>query len=421
MKHNWLFFAEINNRASACNCPRETFSSPGSGRHNLEVDNSNYKAKHLLIPGSLVLEEAFNRISKFAGTLLLWLRRGQNQNVEPNLSSKPHELEPRDIHSCITVKNSGKHEFLGFCSGSISRLDSSIPMRFGKIAHSTLTHIWKELEQLQSFPALSLAAALVPPFDNLSRNVLAMPLGNSNILIEEHMNQTACICPPRDLSFHDVNRARQAVEPQTGIEFPTVLDMLDGANNSNVNSEVLVGTGSKGMKIFKVKALKVYAFGLYVQPKSICKRLGRKYASVPVGELNDQPEFFDDLLREDIHMTVRLVVNCNGVKLSAVRDAFEKSLRARLVKANPNTDYKCLTTFDTYFSEDIALPPGTTINFQRTTDGQLVTEIGGKKMGAVHSKDLCRAFFGMYIGDLPVSLQAKEEIARNVGGIIKRC
>lgn len=31
------------------------------------------------------------------------------------------------------------------------------------------------------------------------------------------------------------------------------------------------------------------------------------------------------------------------------------------------------------------------------------------------------AFFDMYIGDVPVSEQAKEEIGRNVASIIRRC
>lgn len=31
------------------------------------------------------------------------------------------------------------------------------------------------------------------------------------------------------------------------------------------------------------------------------------------------------------------------------------------------------------------------------------------------------AFFGMYIGDLPVSLQAKEDIAENIAVLIRRC
>lgn len=31
------------------------------------------------------------------------------------------------------------------------------------------------------------------------------------------------------------------------------------------------------------------------------------------------------------------------------------------------------------------------------------------------------AFFDMYIGDLPVSLRAKEEIAQNVADLIRKC
>ncbi|KAE8732000.1 Fatty-acid-binding protein 2 [Hibiscus syriacus] len=156
----------------------------------------------------------------------------------------------------------------------------------------------------------------------------------------------------------------------TGIEFPTILVLVD------------------------------------IHQYSVCQKLGAKYASIPVGELNKQNDFYQDHLREDIGMTVRLVVNCNGMKANTVRDAFEKSLRARLVKRNPNTDYLCLSTFGSYFSQDIPLPAGTIINFQRTTDGQLITK---------------RAFFDMYIGDFPVSEQAKVDIGRNVTSIIRRC
>ncbi|RWW90693.1 hypothetical protein BHE74_00000265 [Ensete ventricosum] len=106
--------------------------------------------------------------------------------------------------------------------------------------------------------------------------------------------------------------------------------------------QVLVGIGSRSMRIIKLKSLKLYAFGL-------CK--------------------------EDINMTVRLVVNCNGLKVNTVREYCEHCLCA----------------------------------------------VGGRQVGAVHSKDLCRAFFDMYIGDVPVSLQAKEEVAENVAGLIRRC
>ncbi|KAJ9168149.1 hypothetical protein P3X46_019708 [Hevea brasiliensis] len=113
---------------------------------------------------------------------------------------------------------------------------------------------------------------------------------------------------------------------------------------------------------------------------------------------------------EDTGMTVRLVINCNGMKINAVKNAFEKSLRARLLKTNPDTDYSCMREFGSFFTKDIPLPVGTTVDF-----------LGGKQIGAVHSKELCRAFFDMYIGDIPVSEETKEEIGNNVALIIRNC
>ncbi|XP_024033856.1 fatty-acid-binding protein 2 isoform X2 [Citrus clementina] len=258
-----------------------------------------------------------------------------------------------------------------------------------------------------------------------SSKVLAVPLDNAEIQMHESMGRSPCEVESHRcgaLSFPDLSRTRHAVEPRTGIEFPMILDnVIDGENYSSSTSEVLVGTGSRTIKIVKIKSLKVYAFAFYVHPRSVCEKLGPKYASISVAELNKCGGFYEDLLREDIDMTVRLVINCNGMKVNAVKDVFEKSLRARLEKANPNTDYHCLESFGSYFSKDIPLPLGTVINFRRTAAGQLITEIGGNQIGAVHSKDLCRAFFDMYIGTAPVSEQTKEEIGKNVASMIKTC
>lgn len=224
------------------------------------------------------------------------------------------------------------------------------------------------------------------------------------------------------LTFPDLNWRKHAIEPRTGIEFPMILDnIFSEDNSSSFTSEVLVGTGSRTMKIIKIKSLRVYAFGFYIHPYSVCEKLGPKYSSIPTSELNKYREFYQDLLREDISMTVRLVVNCSGMKINSVKDAFEKSLRARLLKTNPDTDCNCITTFGSYFTQDIPLPVGTVIDFRGTADGRLITEIGGNQIGAVHSKDLCRAFFDMYIGDVPVSEQTKEEIGRNVASMMRRC
>ncbi|KAG0485148.1 hypothetical protein HPP92_009227 [Vanilla planifolia] len=385
------------------------------------VEKSLLGSNYIITSGSLALQEAFNCFSKFAGALFIWLSASSNCNTTRTIARKKLGLSNVKNYESFTntkhtniLKNLERLHLL-----FTSDLDSTIPFVFSKLAISTARQLWKEFGECQAFPVLSLAGALVPPLENLSGKVLsnAIPFGISDDQISGNLDPR----PSEDVDqvcgscvMSSVKGSRYAVEPKTGIRFPRVLyEPLGG--------EVLVGIGLRAMNIIRFKSLKIYAFGLYVHFDSICEKLGHKYASVPVNELKDCSKFYEDLLREDIGLTVRLVVNCNGVKISAVRDVFEKSLRARLQKINPHTDYECLKDFGSYFMEDIPLTIGTTIDFRRTTDGQLITEIGGMHIGVVHSKDLCRAFFDMYIGDFPVSVQTKHEIAENVAGLIKRC
>ncbi|KAF5445216.1 hypothetical protein F2P56_034281 [Juglans regia] len=356
------------------------------------LDNSMHQSQNMYVPGSLALREAFDCVSKLAGALLFWFSSTSTSNMTQDITS--HGSKPRSPASSTQM--------------------SSLMMKIR----------FREAKMLQSYPLFSLAAVLIPPFDNLSSEVLTVSLENANVQVHGYMGQRSCEVENQrytGLALPDLNRTRHAVEPRTGIEFPMILDdILAGEKNSSLSSEVLVGTGSRTMKILKIKSLKIYAFGFYVHPYSVCEKLGPKYASISVDELNKRNDFYEDLLRENINMAVRLVVNCNGIKINTVKDAFEKSLRARLVKINPDTDYHCVRMFGSHFTQDIPIPAGTTIDFRRTADGQLITEIGGNKIGVVHSKDLCRAFFDMYIGDVPVSVQTKEEIGKNVVHLIRR-
>ncbi|KAL3844293.1 hypothetical protein ACJIZ3_001696 [Penstemon smallii] len=371
------------------------------------VDNSRY----------IYVQEAFNCVSKFAGALVLWLASGSKSNFNRKMpgnrigSHSNCPIHSTQVKSISSVK--------GFFWKSKYRRKSSIPLDFSKISSLALNQICKEAERLQSFPLLSLAAALVPPFTKLSSNVLDVPLETSLIEAQRCIDQRPCEVESRgcgpcgELYFQNLDLSRNAVEHRTGIEFPTMLDnSISGESNSSFPPEVLVGTGSRTMTIIRIKSLKVYAFD--VHPFDVCEKLGPKYASIPESELNKRQDFYQDLLRKDINMTLRLVVSCNGIKLKTVKDAFEKALRARLARTNPDADFRCLQTFGSMFPEDIPLNVGTTINIHRTADGHLITEIGGSQYGAVQSKDLCRAFFDMYIGDAPVCEQTKEEIGKNV-------
>lgn len=379
------------------------------------VDLSLHNSNHLVSSGSIALQEAFGYLSKFAGALFIWISTGSNPNSGRKMSANmSHESNLKNHQVCHHVNRvNGLHFLFGL------ELQSAIPFIFGKFTNSTARRLLKEFGQYQIFPVLSLAAALIPPFENLSARVLsdsvkfgAVDDRMDEFMYRENKVEGHKVCDMCTISSRILSR--DAIEPITGIKFPTILDKPLGG-------EVLVGIGFRSMKVIKFKSLKIYAFGLYVHFDSICKKLGQKYASVPLNELKDCSYFYEDLLREDIGLTVRLVVNYNGLKINTVRDAFEKSLRTRLQKMNPNTDYECLRVFGSYFMEDIPLPVGTTIDFRRTTDSRLITEIGGKRIGSVQSKELCRVFFDMYIGDAPISLQTKQDIGDNVAGLIRKC
>ena len=60
---------------------------------------------------------------------------------------------------------------------------------------------------------------------------------------------------------------------------------------------MLVGIGSRSKAVSKVKSLKIYAFGLYVQPDSVHKKIGESYSNVPLEELKNHSDLFEDMLR----------------------------------------------------------------------------------------------------------------------------
>ncbi|KAG6389327.1 hypothetical protein SASPL_150795 [Salvia splendens] len=412
MGNNWMFFVEPYGNAGGI-FPIDPILPHNLGAHWIShiaslVDNS----RHLLVPGSMPLQEAFSCMSKFAGALVIWCARGSNVNIRRKLPGDRH------LGYLSTASTQVRH---------ISSTRRDLTGVFNKISSFALKQLSKEAQWLQTFPMLSLAAALVPPLTNVSTNMLAMPLESGSMEAKRITEQKHCAtenrgCGPcSDLYLQRLAWAK-TTEAITGVEFPTMLDnSTSGESNSGFTPEILVGTGSRTMTVIRIKSLKVYAFGFYVHPFDVCEKLGPKYACIPEHELNKCQDFYRDLLRSDINMTVRLVVNYNGIKINTVKDVFEKSLRARLAKMNPEADFSCLQEFGSIFTQDIPLRIGTTINFRRTADGHLVTEVEGNNIGAVQSKDLCRAFFDMYIGEIPICEQTKEEIGKNVASIIRTC
>ncbi|KNA04552.1 hypothetical protein SOVF_198650 [Spinacia oleracea] len=390
------------------------------------VDNSLHHSKYLLAPASMAFRQAFTYFSKLAGAAV-FLFSGASQ-IKTRFPDTHHVSGPVNS-SCSFGQPKHITPSCNYYPSCFRFPHESFTTLFGhKFSTFSFKHLFRvAADTFQPLPPVfSIAAALIPPIDHFTPSLLlSIPPEVANTQIVGSLDKNPCNVQHRGCGGHAVPEfdwARHAVEPKTGIQFPAVLNsILSKDNQSNLSPEVLVGTGSRILTLIKIKSFKVYAYGFYVHTSSLCQKLGSKYGSVPEVELKERDDFYADLLREDVGMTVRLVVNYNGMKIDTVKDAFEKSLRARLAKTNPETDFKCIATFSSYFTKDIPLPVGTIIDFRRTSDGQLITEIGGNQIGAVNSRELCRAFFDMYLGEVPVSKQTKEEIGRNVATIIRRC
>ena len=174
MRNNWLFFMDLDGGSSYI-FPMEPFVSNGLGAHLFSqfssfVDSSLYHSKNLYVPGSLAFREPFSCMSKFAGALLFWFSSTSTSNLTRDISAgNQRGLKSGSCKSSAQVMHiaSCKNNLAGFHFASESRGQSAIPLVFGKISSYAVRHFFGEAEALQSFPLLSLASALIPPFDNL--------------------------------------------------------------------------------------------------------------------------------------------------------------------------------------------------------------------------------------------------------------
>lgn len=172
MRNNWLFFIDLDGSS------RDIFPIEPLVLHNYGgnlfaqissfVDNSIYQSRNLYAPGSLALREAFNCVSKLAGALLFWISSTSTSNLTQDIASSSHGSETKSCASSTQVKHiiSSRHNLAGFRFVR-SKGKSAPPVCFDKISSFMMKLMSREAKRLQSYPLLSLAAALVPPLDNL--------------------------------------------------------------------------------------------------------------------------------------------------------------------------------------------------------------------------------------------------------------
>lgn len=194
-----------------------------------------------------------------------------------------------------------------------------------------------------------------------------------------------------------VSTALQAVEitePTTQVKFPVVLPATGG-------DQALTGTGVRTRTIAKVK---VYAFGLYVDPAGARSALAA-WRGKKASDLWDDQAFYDVITKGSFPMTLRLVMT-RDVGGAQMAEALSEALSVRMTG-----NREALDKFTGFFKND--LTKGTEILFARNGN-TLKVVIGGQTAGEIDNAVLPWALFDVYLGKKPISSEGKETVVSRV-------
>jgi hypothetical protein len=216
----------------------------------------------------------------------------------------------------------------------------------------------------------------------------------------------ASLSLPTDIARKE--KTETIVEPNTGVSFPSVLD----------ETKQLAGVGVRKTSIVGPKSIRVYAFGLYVDENSLKENFVDKYGKMSVTELKDSKEFYEDVIGNDLNLTLRLEIVYGKLSIGSVRSAFEVLIGSRLRRFNGSQNKELLQRFTSQFKDEYKLSRGTKIHFTRLPGHVLQTKIGEQEVGLIQSPLLCRSLFDLYIGDYPFDKQAKEKIGVGLASLL---
>jgi len=202
------------------------------------------------------------------------------------------------------------------------------------------------------------------------------------------------------------DRAEQR-EPKTGLVFPAAID-----------DEKLLAVGVRSKNLFGLASVKVYAFGVYIDPSSVVRELSSTYGSTSASILSNSKWFQNDVIAKDTKITVRLIISYKRLKIKQIKGAFEESVGNGIEKLSGAPNKPLLNSFTSLFTDDIPLEKGTIIDLRRDSGHTLTASVGGKKLGSIQSQLLCKALFDLYMGDKPFDADAKKVMSKGLAAIL---
>eukprot|EP00210_Caulerpa_lentillifera_P003834 g3662.t1 len=175
------------------------------------------------------------------------------------------------------------------------------------------------------------------------------------------------------------------------------------------------GQSGDGRGVIRIK---LYEFAVYFDPNQMRRSsLANILRTEGVESLTANRRFYNQL-RSNNEVDMSIVMKTSrSLPLDTMSMEYEKILKRRLVRVGGRTDDPSLPVFLDMFKLE-RLPAqvhdkqknvkrGSVMCFKRNRDGTLTTYANDHKVGVVKSKALCSALFDLYLGDEPVSVDAK--------------
>eukprot|EP01102_Stenamoeba_stenopodia_P017481 TRINITY_DN6268_c0_g1_i1.p1 TRINITY_DN6268_c0_g1~~TRINITY_DN6268_c0_g1_i1.p1 ORF type:complete len:281 (+),score=65.88 TRINITY_DN6268_c0_g1_i1:77-844(+) len=235
------------------------------------------------------------------------------------------------------------------------------------------------------------------------------------------------------------------VEPSTNTPFPreltidlhatsTPISSSSSSSSSSASpSSITTSLGTVGVRTKWM--VSVYAFGLYFDFENqalltALRTRWRTHAGAIRSGKGTPTTLFDDLLRPNVDKVLRLVM-VRGIKGDDLKEAFEQSIPPRLAIISASKKergkkaagvHEAFKQFKQHFSKK-NLVKGTEVTFLWSSNTQeLRTLIDGKEVGKIGSNgyDICWALFDLYLGDNPISENAKSEFIKFLDHLLKQ-
>jgi len=178
--------------------------------------------------------------------------------------------------------------------------------------------------------------------------------------------------------------AEQVAEPSSGVTFDAQIGDLQ-----------LLGTGLRTKTFLKVK---VYAIGLYVDPKPLVEHKDKP----------DSPELYKALVWGDFRREIHMKFIRGSISAKKIRGAFEESLG----DATPALREKFLG----YFGD---VKQGDEYILRWLPGGTLETIVAGQTMPPIADKAFAAAVFAIWLGPKPVQDDIKRGLVSRASQVLK--